>query len=88
MRSKGLIVVAVPLIALVATTTASLVLQYDERSERSVDIHAFALMTSGHQILTDALNAETGVRGYAAADFLPKPFDIHQLLSTIGRYLD
>lgn len=23
-----------------------------------------------------------------AADFLPKPFDIHQLLSTIGRYLD
>ncbi len=66
MRSKGLIVVAVPLIALVATTTASLVLQYNERTERSVDIHAFALMTSGHQILTDALNAETGVRGYAA----------------------
>ena len=33
-RVKGMIVVAVPLIALIAVTSASLVLQYNERQER------------------------------------------------------
>ena len=65
-RAKGMIVVAVPLIALVAVTSASLALQYKERQVRSVAITASALNTSAQQVLTDAVNAETGVRGYAA----------------------
>ncbi len=36
LRTKGLIVVAVPLIALFATTSANLVLQHSESGERSV----------------------------------------------------
>jgi signal transduction histidine kinase/CheY-like chemotaxis protein len=65
-RSKGLIVVAVPLIALIGVTLASLALQYNERQARHVAQAASALNTSAQQVLSDALNAETGVRGYAA----------------------
>jgi signal transduction histidine kinase/CheY-like chemotaxis protein len=65
-RSKGLVVVAVPLIALIAVTTASLTLQDNERQERSVAMTASVLTTAAHQVLADAVNAETGVRGYAA----------------------
>jgi signal transduction histidine kinase/ActR/RegA family two-component response regulator len=65
-RSKGMVVVAVPLIALVAVTSASLTLQYNERQERSVALTASTLSTSAQQVLSDAVNAETGVRGYAA----------------------
>jgi signal transduction histidine kinase/CheY-like chemotaxis protein len=66
MRAKGLVVVAAPLIALIAVTSASLALQYNERQERSVALTASALTTSAQQVLSDAVNAETGVRGYAA----------------------
>jgi signal transduction histidine kinase/CheY-like chemotaxis protein len=66
MRAKGMIVVAVPLIALVAVTSASLTLEHNERQERSAALTASALTTSAQQVLADALNAETGVRGYAA----------------------
>jgi signal transduction histidine kinase/CheY-like chemotaxis protein len=65
-RAKGMIVVAIPLIALVAVTSASLVLEHNERQERSVVLTASALSTSAQQVLADAVNAETGVRGYAA----------------------
>jgi signal transduction histidine kinase/CheY-like chemotaxis protein len=65
-RAKGMVVVAVPLIALVAVTSASLVLEHDERQERSVALTASTLSTSAQQVLSDAVNAETGVRGYAA----------------------
>ena len=65
-RAKGMVVVAVPLIALIAVTSASLVLQHNERQERSVALNASALTTSAQQVLADAVNAETGVRGYAA----------------------
>jgi signal transduction histidine kinase/CheY-like chemotaxis protein len=65
-RSKGMVVVAVPLIALIALTSASLTLQYNERQERGVAMTASALNTSAQQVLADAVNAETGVRGYAA----------------------
>jgi signal transduction histidine kinase/CheY-like chemotaxis protein len=65
-RAKGMIVVAVPLIALVAVTSASLALQYSERQERTVAIAASAVNTSAQQVLADAVNAETGMRGYAA----------------------
>jgi signal transduction histidine kinase/CheY-like chemotaxis protein len=66
MRAKGAAVVAVPLIALIAVTSASLALQYNERQERSVALTASTLSTSAQQVLSDAVNAETGVRGYAA----------------------
>ena len=65
-RAKGMVVVAVPLIALIAVTSASLVLEQNERQERSVALTASALTTSAQQVLADAVNAETGARGYAA----------------------
>src|ERR1700722_11782793 len=65
-RSKGMIVVAAPLIALIAVSTASLTLQANERQERSVATTASALTASAQQVLLDTLNAETGVRGYVA----------------------
>jgi signal transduction histidine kinase/ActR/RegA family two-component response regulator len=65
-RAKGTIVVAVPLIALIGVTSASLVLQHNEQQERHVALTASALSTAAQQILSDAVNAETGVRGYAA----------------------
>jgi signal transduction histidine kinase/ActR/RegA family two-component response regulator len=64
-RVKGMVVVAIPLIALLAVTTASLALQYNERQERQVALTATALNNSAQQVLADALNAETGLRGYA-----------------------
>jgi signal transduction histidine kinase/ActR/RegA family two-component response regulator len=66
MRAKGAVVVAVPLVALIAVTSASLALQYNERQERSVALTASTMNTSAQQVLSDAVNAETGVRGYAA----------------------
>jgi signal transduction histidine kinase/ActR/RegA family two-component response regulator len=65
-RAKGLIVVAVPLLALVGTTSASLVLQYQEHQDRTVAIAGRNLADAAAQVLSDAVNAETGVRGYAA----------------------
>ena len=65
-RVKGLIVIAIPLIALIAVSSANLVLQYNERQERSVALTASAVNTAAQQVLADAVNAETGVRGYAA----------------------
>ena len=66
MRIKGTIVLAVPLIALVGVTSSSLALQYNERQTRQAGIASSALTDAGNLLLTDALNAETGVRGYAA----------------------
>jgi signal transduction histidine kinase/ActR/RegA family two-component response regulator len=65
-RTKGLIVVAVPLIALLGITSANLVLQQLETSERTVSVKARNLDTTAAQVLADAVNAETGIRGYAA----------------------
>ncbi len=65
-RVKGMIVIAVPLFTLIAITLASLVLQYNERQERQVGQAASALSNSADQVLADAVNAETGLRGYAA----------------------
>jgi signal transduction histidine kinase/ActR/RegA family two-component response regulator len=72
-RTKGMIAVAFPLIALVAVTVASLMLQYNERQERSVAMAASRLSTAAEQTLADVVNAETSIRGYAAtgrAEFL------------------
>ena len=65
-RVKGTVVVAVPVIALICIVSASIVLQNNERQERTVSIAASNLSSSADQILTDTLNAETGVRGYVA----------------------
>ena len=48
-RSKGMVVVAAPLIALIAVSTASLTLQANERQERSVATTASALTASAQQ---------------------------------------
>jgi signal transduction histidine kinase/CheY-like chemotaxis protein len=66
LRVKGLIVVAVPLIALMSVASANLVLQQHESTERTVSINARSLATAATQVLADAVNGETGVRGYAA----------------------
>jgi signal transduction histidine kinase/ActR/RegA family two-component response regulator len=65
-RAKGMVVVAIPMIALIAVTSASLVLEHNERQERNVALTASTLSTAAQQVLSDAVNAETGVRGYAA----------------------
>jgi len=59
-------VVAVPLIALMGITAANLLLQHDENNERNVSLAARNLSSAASQVLADAVNAETGVRGYAA----------------------
>jgi CHASE3 domain sensor protein len=61
-----MIAVAFPLIALVAVTVASLLLQYNERQERSVALAASRLSSAAQQTLVDAVDAETSIRGYAA----------------------
>jgi len=65
-RTKGLIVVAVPLIALMGLTSANLLLQKNESNERNISLHARNLDTAAYQVLADAVNGETGIRGYAA----------------------
>jgi signal transduction histidine kinase/CheY-like chemotaxis protein len=65
-RSKGLTVVAVPLIALIGVASASLVLQHNESQERTVATADLTLSKAGSAVLADAVNAETGVRGYVA----------------------
>jgi signal transduction histidine kinase/ActR/RegA family two-component response regulator len=65
MRVKGTVVVAIPLIALIGVTSASLALQHKERQVRSVARTASALSTAAQKVMSDAVNAETGVQGYA-----------------------
>jgi signal transduction histidine kinase/ActR/RegA family two-component response regulator len=66
LRAKGLTVVAVPLIALMGLTSANLLLQHHESNERTVSTNARNLATAASLVLADAVNGETGVRGYAA----------------------
>jgi signal transduction histidine kinase len=63
---KGRIVIAIPLVTLFAATSASLVLQHTESRDRSVGVAANNLTNSANLVLADMVNAETGVRGYAA----------------------
>jgi signal transduction histidine kinase len=65
-RTKGLIVVAVPLIALMGLTSANLLLQKDESNERNISLTARNLDDAAYHVLADSVNGETGVRGYAA----------------------
>lgn len=66
MRVKGLIAIAVPLLALLVTASASLGLQYREQEARLAGRASFNLIGAADRVLGDALNAETAVRGYAA----------------------
>jgi signal transduction histidine kinase/CheY-like chemotaxis protein len=66
LRAKGTVVVAVPLIALLGVSSASLILQANEHQERQQGQAAANLSGAANQILSDALNGETSVRGYAA----------------------
>jgi signal transduction histidine kinase/ActR/RegA family two-component response regulator len=77
-RAKGLIVVAIPLIALLGATSASLALQYNEQQQRTVALAGRHLTTAADQLLANAVNAETGVRGYAATGdtFFLAPYNI------------
>jgi signal transduction histidine kinase/ActR/RegA family two-component response regulator len=59
-------VVAIPLIALIGVTSASGALQRNESQERDVATSYVNLSSSGAVVLADAVNAETGIRGYAA----------------------
>jgi signal transduction histidine kinase/ActR/RegA family two-component response regulator len=65
-RVKGMVVVTVPLVALIGIVLASVVLQHNERQARQGGMAASTLNTSVNQVLADAVNAETGVRGYVA----------------------
>jgi signal transduction histidine kinase/AmiR/NasT family two-component response regulator len=66
LRAKGLIVVAAPLIVLMGITLVNLLLLQGESHERTESTSARNLAAAASLVLTDALNAETGVRGYAA----------------------
>ena len=66
LRSKGLIVITIPLVALFATTSASLVLQHSQSQDRAAGVNARNLTNAANLVLADMVNAETGVRGYAA----------------------
>ena len=65
LRGKGLIVIAIPLIVLMGITAANLMLQRRESTERTVSLRAHGLAVAATLVLTDALKAETGLRGYA-----------------------
>ena len=65
-RSKGLTVVAVPLIALIGVASASLALQGSESQKRTVATADHTLSSTGSTVLAGEVNADTGVRGYAA----------------------
>src|ERR1017187_3654884 len=69
LRTKGMIVVAVPLIALMGLTSANLLLQHNESHERDISTNARSLAAAASQVLADAANAETGIRGYAATRY-------------------
>jgi signal transduction histidine kinase/ActR/RegA family two-component response regulator len=67
-RVKGLSVLAIPLVSLLAVVGASLALQLQEREQRREAIQAGALTTAAGAVLSDALDAESGMRGYAGTN--------------------
>jgi signal transduction histidine kinase/CheY-like chemotaxis protein len=65
-RVKGLIAIAVPLLALLVTASASLSLQCKEADARVAGRASLNLMNTADGVFDDTLNGETGIRGYAA----------------------
>jgi len=67
-RTKGWIAIVVPLLALLVTAAASLSLQFREQQARDVGRANFNLINAADRVLGNALDGETGVRGYAATN--------------------
>ena len=65
LRTKGLVVLALPMLVLVITVTASYVVERHELALRQRTQAVNTLASQSEQVLTLLLNAETGVRGYA-----------------------
>ena len=65
-RAKGLIVVTVPLVALLVTTIASVALQHQERQDRAIATAGLNVTNAAQRLLSEAVNGESGIRGYAA----------------------
>jgi signal transduction histidine kinase len=65
LRTKGLIVLALPMMVLIITVVASFVVERHEVALRQRALAVNALENQSGQVLTLLLNAETGVRGYA-----------------------
>src|ERR1700677_216781 len=64
LRSKGLVIIALPLSAvLVGLVCVFLVVQSERRQQESLD-HILQMRSELGQLLIDLVNAETGVRGY------------------------
>ncbi len=63
---KGLLALAIPMIALIGVSTSAFVLQLEERAERQTAIAASNITSPANVILQSATDAETRVRGYAA----------------------
>jgi CHASE3 domain sensor protein len=55
------------MLALVAIATASLAFQQQQRTERQAAVRANGVVRATQAVLADAVDAETGVRGYAAS---------------------
>jgi PAS domain S-box-containing protein len=79
-RRQGFLVVAIPLLCLIGSLGAFSWLGYSiERSQKWVD-HTNQILLESNQLLTQLLNAETGVRGYAltaSPEFLA-PYNLAQ----------
>jgi CHASE3 domain len=65
-RRKGFLVIALPVSALVVVVAMSLVLLIQERQARTESTQARNFSTATENTLNLTVNAETGVRGYAA----------------------
>jgi signal transduction histidine kinase/ActR/RegA family two-component response regulator len=65
-RAKGLTVIVIPLACVIGITLANLGLQRTETQVRVVAVVDRNLGSAANQVLADLVNAETGVRGYAA----------------------
>jgi signal transduction histidine kinase/CheY-like chemotaxis protein len=64
-RAKGLSVLAIPLVSLLAVVGGSLALEVKEREQRALAVHANGMTSAAGSLLANAIEAETGVRGYA-----------------------
>jgi len=58
--------VALPLLVLVLVVSSSLLLQSRERSQRGSNLVTAQINATSATVLLDALNAETGIRGFAS----------------------
>ncbi len=65
-RAKGLTVIAIPMIAMLCIISLSLALGSKERQERSRGTIDRNLSTAATQLLFDAINGESGIRGYGS----------------------